>query len=107
MSFQSIPINNDPNQSFQVTIEVNERNWVFNLFVSFNIQAGYWIMNILDSTRAVVLTGIPLITDANLLEQFEYLNIGSIYILNYTGADKDYPDENGWDDFIMIWGDNG
>lgn len=107
MSWQIIPITDDPNQTLQTTIEVNDENIVLSFFFVYNAQCEYWTAQIKGSDGVILIDGLPLITINDLLEQYSYLAIGSAYIINVSGVDKDYPDETGWDkDFILLWGDN-
>ena len=52
-------------------------------------------MSIFNSAGVLILDSIPLITGwypaANLLSQFQYLKIGSAYILNDGNSSSDYP----------------
>src|ERR1039457_6822506 len=85
-----VPLDNSPNQNFQVTVNVNGK------------------MTISDTLGNIVLDSIPLITGvwpaANLLRQFQYLGIGSVYILNASGPipGLDYPNNTDLgSDFVL------
>ncbi|HDS4945079.1 TPA: hypothetical protein QHY57_005346, partial [Klebsiella pneumoniae subsp. ozaenae] len=44
-------------------------------------RAAFWCLDIMDSTGADLIKGIPLITGANLLAQYRYLGLGfSLYV---------------------------
>jgi hypothetical protein len=113
LSFQIVPLNSSPNQSFLANLTVNKAALKLNLSISFNEIAQYWTMQIADVNNNVLIAEIPLVTGswpaANLLSQFQYMMIGSCYLLNVSngGTTLDYP--NGSDlgtDFTLLWGDN-
>lgn len=47
-----------------------------------------WILDVADQDGVLVLSGVPLITGADLLAQFEYLNIGGSMVVQ-TDNDAD------------------
>lgn len=56
-----------------------------------NADQGGWIMDIADSSGGAIVSGIPLVTGANLLEQYGYLGIAggaALYIANSAGGDS-------------------
>jgi hypothetical protein len=112
MADQIVPVSSFPNQQFQVTLEVNGQVLRLNLTIRFNEMAGYWVLTIADTLNNILVDSIPMLTGtwpaANLLKQYQYLQIGSIYIVNNTNnPTTDYPNStNLGSDFIMIWGDN-
>lgn len=59
-------------QQLQITIG----SVPYNLIVQWNAPNASWMMDILDQDNNQILSGVPLITGADLLEQFEYLMIG-------------------------------
>lgn len=109
---QLIPLDNSPNQTFQATLGVNGKNITLGFGLSFNEIAGYWVMKISDPTTGeYLLDDIPLIIDgslgANLLAQYEYLEIGEAYLVRTSPSPGDYPDaDNLGKAFQLIWGDN-
>lgn len=49
----------------------------YNLRLSWNdAPTGGWVLDLLDVNDVPIICGIPLITGADLLEQYDYLNIG-------------------------------
>lgn len=46
------------------------------LTVKWNLQNASWVLDIADANSNALLTGIPLVTGADLLEQFAYVGIG-------------------------------
>jgi hypothetical protein len=107
---QIVPLTNNPNQTIQVSLQVDGKTLTLRLYFSFNSMAGYWVMSIADQNNNDIIVGIPLITGdwpaANLLEQQRYLQIGSCYIINFSQAPIDYPDASSLGtDFLLLWDD--
>jgi hypothetical protein len=73
-------------------------------------MAGYWQLAIFDVNNNPLVASVPLITGwypaANLLGQYQYLNIGSAYLLNTGNAAVDYPGPTNLGLFSLLWGDN-
>ena len=67
-------------------------------------------MAVADVNGNVLIASVPLITGlypaANLLAQYQYLQIGSAYLLNTSNAAIDYPGVNNLSQFSLLWGDN-
>lgn len=110
MADQLIPLDNSPNQTFQVTVAVDGKNVTFNVTLSYSEPAGYWVMNIKDAQGIDILDSIPLLTGewpaANILGQYGYLGIGSAYIINASNTPIDYPGKpNLGSDFLLLWSD--
>jgi len=58
----------------QLTVSLNGVQ--YQLTVRYNSQNAAWTLDIADSSGNAILQGIPMITGADLLEQFAYLGIG-------------------------------
>jgi hypothetical protein len=117
---QILPVTSDPYQKLSVSLSVDDQVLNLNLVLSYNEIAGYWTVAISDAAGNLLVDSLPLITGvwpaANLLGQFGYLKIGSLYVLNISWAEEvaeqeDWPtmDEGTEDelgtDFIVVWGD--
>jgi hypothetical protein len=76
MSVFKVPLLPQP-QRFSVFLSSVE----YIMVVKWNTVSACWIMDLLDVNDAPVLTGIPLVTGADLLAQFEYLEIGGQMIV--------------------------
>lgn len=62
----------------------------YQLTTRWNITAQCWMMDIADSTGNPILTGIPLVTGADLLEQYGYLDLmGGGSLVVQSGSDPD------------------
>lgn len=106
-----IPLTNDPDQSFTITLPIDGKNITFDLRLRYNTEAKFWWLSITDSTTDVILLdSLPLLTGnfpaANILEPYKYMNIGSIVIVpNGSTALGDPNDENLATGYYMLWGD--
>jgi len=110
VSRQIVPLTNAPNQTLQVTLNVDGASLTLNLGINFNETASYWTMTISDDQGNLILDSVPLLVSqyptANILGQFAYLAIGSAYVVNATGSGLDSPDStNLGTDFLLIWSD--
>lgn len=106
---QIIPLNNDPNQTWEVPLNIDGTVKSIYIFLSYNEIAGYWVMDISNAQGVAILSSIPLITgngtSGNILGQFAYLGIGSAFVLDASGvASPDYPDNTDLGmDFVLLW----
>jgi len=108
MSYSIIPVTSNPNQIFNISIPIDEKNLKLKFLISYNRIAEYWSMTIFDyRVNEIVLTGIPLLTGQNLLAQYAYLNLGSAYLVNLTGNLPDTPDDtNLGTAFLLVFEDS-
>lgn len=111
MAFQIINTTNAPNQTMLVSLNVNGATLKLNLTLRFNEMAQYWVLTIADADNNVLADSIPLLTGtwpaANILQQYQYLGIGSAYIINLGTGVADYPGINDLGtNFLLMWGDN-
>ncbi|HHS9617944.1 TPA: phage baseplate plug family protein [Raoultella planticola] len=74
MTVSEIPLSPD-NQIFAITLAGQ------NFQMSITWRAAFWCLDIMDSSGADLIKGIPLITGADLLAQYYYLGLGfSLYV---------------------------
>ncbi len=106
-----IPITNQPNQSFRVSMPQGEINLPLSFYVYWNRTASYWQMDIQSiATGDDLIVGLPLLSAEhpaqNILEQFEYLDIGEAYVVPVSAnPPTSHPLENDWDsNYILLWG---
>lgn len=109
--YQIVPLTNDANRTIQTTVQVDSKNITLKLFFHYNETAKYWCMRITNSDNTVLVDSLPLLTGAypaaNLLHQYQYLKIGSAYIVKTTQSDLDYPDDTTLGTtFQLVWSDN-
>lgn len=111
MPSQIIPLTSDPNQTFEAVVSIDGSVSTFFLNLRYNEIAAYWVLTINDSQNNLLLNSIPLVTgnvpSGNILKQFAYLNLGSIFILNVSGVPApDFPNNNDLGtDFVLLWTD--
>lgn len=108
---QIIPLTNAPNQTLTVNLSVNNTALTLTLSINYMEVGQYWVMQISDANGKQLLVDVPLLTGgypaANVLGQYQYLRIGSAYVLNVAQSTVDYPDSNNLGtDFVLLWGDN-
>lgn len=114
MSLTRLRLSNLPNQVLYATLPINDQNIDVLLRLNYNEQADYWqlsISNVQDNEP--ILLNIPLLRggnnkySSNLLNQYQYKGIGSIYIWKNETNVLDSPDDTTLDNvFWLIWGDN-
>lgn len=106
-----VPLTNNPDQTYKITIPVDGKNLKLKLRVRFNTAANYWVMSIYDAaSNRLILDAIPLLTGGypagDLLGQYRYLGLGSATIINAGNSTMDSPDSsNLGTDFLLLWGD--
>lgn len=110
---QVIPLTTQPGQSFEVALAVNNITVRLQLTFRYNEMANYWVMTVVDVVAgAILVDNVPLVTGswpaANILDAYQYLNIGSAYVINASNASvNDYPNATSLGtDFILVWSDN-
>lgn len=111
MADQLIPLDNSPNQVFQVPLNLDGKVKVLVLILRYNEIAQYWVATIKDNHGLLIVDSIPLITgvfpSANILSQFAYLSIGSMYLVNASNVGSpDYPNNSDLGtDYVLVWSD--
>ena len=110
MAAQIVPLTASPNQQFSVQLTVNGQPLTLILSLGFSEMAGYWMLSVQDVNGNYLLVGVPLVAGwypaANLLAQYQYLNIGSAYLLNTGNSQNDYPQSGDLGNWSLLWGDN-
>lgn len=83
MTTYEIPLTPET-QRFKIGLDGVE----YSMFVRWNHEAGAWVLDISDTTGALIVGGIALTTGADLLEQYRHMGFsGSLYV--QTDYDKD------------------
>lgn len=106
-----VPVTSAPNQTIFFTITINGVNLSLELFLRF-IDETYWIMDISNhETGQIYLTSIPLVTAddpaQNLLTPYDYLGIGTAYIVATDNISDDGPtSDNLGTSWALLWDDN-
>ena len=112
MAIQQIPLTTQPNQTFEIPLDVNGTTIRLTLTIRYNEMANYWVMTVGDTNGNILVDNVPLITGtwpaANILDAYQYLGIGSAYVINASNASvNDYPNASSLGiDFVLIWSDN-
>ncbi len=75
-----------PGQPQQMQISLN--GTVYSIKARWCDPANCWMMDLSDSSGNPILLGVPLVTGADLLDQYEYLGIGGALIVQ-TDNDVD------------------
>ncbi|BDH45763.1 hypothetical protein TUM12370_18070 [Salmonella enterica subsp. enterica serovar Choleraesuis] len=88
MKYSEIPLSAD-NQQFTITLA----NTVYQLRVLW--RDPYWFMDLRDSTGVDIISGIPLVTGADLLEQYDYLGLEFHLMVVCDDGAGDMPTQNG------------
>ena len=114
MSYQEVPLTSALNQTMQLNLTVDGNPLIVNLAVQWSVAAGQWLMSISDAANNLLVSMMPLVTGeytaANLLSQFGYLKIGSLFLLatgqNAVQTDSVSPTaDNLTTAFTLVWGD--
>lgn len=84
MAIQEIPLTAD-NQQFSINIA--GATWC----VGINWRDLYWIMDLQNDRGEPVISGIPLVTGADLLAQYGYMRLGFKLVVVCDDSTQDYP----------------
>lgn len=69
-----------------------------------NVEQGGWLLDIADAIGNPMVLGIPLVTGANLLEQYEHLGFGGrLWVQTLSDPDAVPTFENLGDDGVLWW----
>lgn len=100
MTIVTIPLTNDPNQSFSVTLPKGDSNITLDCILIWNRIAEYWQLTISDPAKGTLVESLPLVQGddvyANLLYQYQYLGIGALFICPMSSQTTDIPGLNDW-----------
>ena len=104
-----VPVSSAPNQTIRIKMTLNSIQHNFSLFIHWNEFAGAWFMDISDAdTGQNMVCGIMLRTglypSADLLAQYEYMNIGSCVVIHSSGANPLNANNLG-SEYQLVWGD--
>lgn len=70
----------DENQDFDISLN----GTTYHFIVKWNDFSNCWELYIEDSMQNSILSGVPLVTGCDLLEQYEYLGIGGALVVQST-----------------------
>ena len=86
ITLTTVPLQSTP-QSFSISLA----GTVYNLTIKWNWIMQSWVIDIADSQNNPMVGGIPLITGADLLEQYQYLGIDGVLIVGDGGTPDATP----------------
>ena len=86
-TFYEIPLKPEA-QEFDISLG----GVTYHLTLNWNAPNNAWGLDIADSLQNPIVGGIPLITGANLLEQYAYLGIGGSLIVQSDFDPNEVPD---------------
>ncbi|CDZ83955.1 hypothetical protein BN1086_02089 [Citrobacter koseri] len=84
MAIQEIPLTAD-NQQFSINIAGT--TWRTSIIW----RDLYWIMDLYNDRSEAVISGIPLVTGADLLAQYAYMGLGFKLVVVCDDSTQDYP----------------
>lgn len=85
MQLSEIPLSPD-NQRLVVTI--SGVNYLIQLI--WRDHAG-WVLDLMDSSRGIIISNLPLVTGADLLDQYAFLNLNFGLIVHCDESTQPYP----------------
>jgi hypothetical protein len=79
----TVPLNGAPQQ-----FTIGLGGVTYTLLLKWNAMQQGWFLDIGDSSNNPIVSGIPLVTGVNLLEQYGYLGFnGSLYVQTASNVD--------------------
>ena len=102
MALLKLPVRSDLKAyEFQVDLD----NAAFTLKYRFNERLGRWTMDIATNVGADILTGLPLLTDVPLTDQFRFEELppGRFILVDKTGENKNAGAEDLGNDVLMFY----
>jgi hypothetical protein len=84
-TFYEVPLVSTPQ-----TLSIALGGATYNLTVQWNWVAQLWVLDVADVNNVPLVGGIPLVTGANLLEEYAYLGFGGALIAT-TDSDPAAP----------------
>lgn len=79
-----IPLTAD-NQAFATTIN----GTVYHLSITW--RGVYWVLDLSDSNGDAIISGMPMVTGADLLAQYRYMNLGFSLVVLCDVAGQENP----------------
>ena len=113
-----VPLTSGTNQTLTCSLPVDGANVTLTFEFTWNTPGDYWYMSVTDSNNNLLLDAVPVITGqypaANLLQQYQYLGIGSAYLVPASSTLPDNPDfttlgtsaTSTTPTFLLIWTDS-
>lgn len=86
----------------RLTVSFNGIEYILTLYY-IDCTTGGWIMDIADANGGDLVCGIPLVTGANLLDQYDYLAFGVVLITSTDGAFLETPTYDNLGTVSHLW----
>ena len=86
MAISEIPLSPE-NQQFSISLAGQ------SVQMAVTWRAVFWCLDVMDSSGADLIKGIPLITGADLLAQYRYLGLGFSLYVDCADPANDHPTE--------------
>ena len=100
-----VPMQAIPNHSFSCVIPLDNGNIELRFTMQYNEVAGFWFVDI-GKDNQTILSGYPLIPAQDLLEQFQYMEIGHAYLIPRSELTQQFPDyETLSTEWYVVWSD--
>jgi len=104
-SYYTIPVQVGTPQSF--SINLGGTTYQLTLQYRNDSVTPSWVLDIADNSGNPIVQGIPLVTGANLLEQYSYLGFnGGLFVLNSSDPDAPPTFENLGGDCLLYFATN-
>lgn len=101
-----IPVQAVPHCTFSSKIPVDGANLTLFFTVTYNELAKYWLVDIADADGTALISSLPVIPAQNILEQYQYMKIGSAYILPRSSVAEQWPSADTLtSDWYLVWSD--
>lgn len=111
MVLSVLPVNSDPNQTFECSLPIDDKNRRFRFFFEWNPIGEYWQFDLYDlnqggkqllNKQVVCSIDYPY---NNILKTYTYKELGSLYVISLLPS-KDRPGYNNLGtDYVLVWGD--
>lgn len=79
MTTYVVPLSSTPQ-----TLSIALAGTTYRLRVSWNWVGQSWVLDLADVNESAIIDGIPLVTGADLLAQYGYLNLGGQLVVQTT-----------------------
>jgi hypothetical protein len=103
--WQRVPMEAIPNHKFSAVLTLGQENRKVTIHLTYNELAQYWVVD-LSTDDSDLISGMPMVPAQDILEQFKYLGLGSMYLIPTSETAEEWPSqgtlETGW---AVLWGD--
>lgn len=91
MTVFEVPTTPGTPQQFTITMQ----GVTYTLRLHWCDPGSVWVLDIMDENQVPILQGVPLVTGADLLGQFSYLNFGGMLVVQSDPEKEVPPDFDG------------